>query len=156
EDRPAIEGIELRRLGPGDEARYRLAAEQVADGVPPPEQVTRLLTREDVVALAAFDGEEPVAFVVCFVLPDWEGAGPALLIYSVDTVEAYRRRGIAKALLAVAREAAVAQDCYEMWVLTDPDNEAGHALYRSAGGELEDGQSMFVFPLRRGEGGGAS
>jgi hypothetical protein len=38
----------------------------------------------------------------------------------------------------------------EMWVLTDLDNEAGNALYKSAGGQLENSPAnMYVFPIAK-------
>jgi hypothetical protein len=37
-----------------------------------------------------------------------------------------------------------------MWVLTEPDNVAGNALYKSAGGKLENSPTnMYVFTLAR-------
>lgn len=45
-----------------------------------------------------------------------------MLLYSLDVAEPYRRRGYGRAL-----------GFDEMWVLTDLDNEAGNATYRSVG-----------------------
>jgi ribosomal protein S18 acetylase RimI-like enzyme len=36
----------------------------------------------------------------------------------------------------------------EMWVLTEPDNAAGNALYQAAGGKLENSPAnMYVFAI---------
>ena len=53
--------------------------------------------------------------------------------------------------MAALLDYARALDCREAWVLTDADNTATRALYRSAGG-IEQAKTVYVtFPLVRAE-----
>lgn len=115
--------MEIRRLGPGDEDVVRALATR--------EPHTELLGDDRTHFLAAFDGEEPVGFAFGYVLPRRHGAPTTLFVYEVDVHERYRRRGIAKELMRRLGEESGAG---EGFVLTEPDNEAANALYRSLGG----------------------
>ena len=129
--------MEIRRLGPGDEGVVEALATRTAR--------TDLLRDEQTVFLVAFDDEQPVGFVLAHELPRRHGDATQLLVYEVDVDESHHRRGIGKALLgelaAIARERGIA----EGWVLTDEDNEAAMALYRSAGGILPQEVTMWEF-----------
>jgi len=118
--------VQIRRLGPGDEAVVRAIATR------PPH--FELLEDERTILLVAFDDGEPVGLVLAHHLPRRHDPPAKLLVYEVDVRESHRRRGIAKALLdelaGIARERGIPHG----WVLTDDDNDAGMALYRSAGG----------------------
>jgi ribosomal protein S18 acetylase RimI-like enzyme len=48
-------------------------------------------------------------------------------------------------LLQIARE----RSCYDMWVLTDADNEAALATYRTTGTTAESGHVMLTSDLAR-------
>jgi aminoglycoside 6'-N-acetyltransferase len=71
-------------------------------------------------------------------------------LYDVDVVESHRRRGIAKALLARLDELARERGIGEGFVLTEPDNDAANALYRSAGATRFE-VVMWDFSYVRGE-----
>ncbi len=53
-----------------------------------------------------------------------------LFIEELGTAPAQRRQGIAGNLVAAAIAHAEAQGCAELWLATDPENEAANALYR--------------------------
>jgi ribosomal protein S18 acetylase RimI-like enzyme len=58
----------------------------------------------------------------------------------VDTVEAFRRQGVAGAMLQRAREIARAMGAHSIWLGADEGNDAAQALYRSLGAqEIEPG-----------------
>jgi len=115
--------MEIRRLGPGDEEVVRTLATRTPQ--------VDLLRDERTVFVAAFDAGAPVGFAFGFVLPRRHGAPTILFVYEVGVDEAYRRRGIAKELM---RRLAAEAGAGEGFVLTEPDNEAANALYRSLGG----------------------
>ena len=122
-------GISIRLLEPGDESVVRELA--TYDGPGDPEA---LLADSRTLMLVAFDAGRPVAFVLAHELPRRHGPPAQLFVYEVDVAESHRRRGIATALLARLAELARERGIPAGFVLTEPDNGAANALYRSAGG----------------------
>jgi ribosomal protein S18 acetylase RimI-like enzyme len=118
--------MEIRRLGTGDEDVVRKLATR-----PPHFEV---LEDERTIFLVAFEDGEPVGFVLAHHLPRRHDPPAKLLVYEVDVAEAHQRQGVGKALLAELAEIARERGIRHGWVLTDDDNAAGMALYRSAGG----------------------
>ncbi len=58
----------------------------------------------------------------------------------VDTDEVFRRRGVAAAILRMARGIARDIGAHAVWLGADTGNDAAHALYRSLGAqEIEPG-----------------
>lgn len=122
--------MEIRRLGPGDEQTVVALATR--------EPQTTLLHDEGTIFLAAFEGDEPVGFILAYEYPRRHGLAKALLVYEVETDEAHRRRGIASALFAELEQIAKRRGIGEGWVLTDNDNVAANALYASRGGVAQE------------------
>jgi len=73
-----------------------------------------------------------------------------LLLYEVDVDEEHQRKGVGRAMIDFLSKLSAERGYREMWVLTDLDNEAGNALYKSAGGQLENSPAnMYVFPIAK-------
>jgi ribosomal protein S18 acetylase RimI-like enzyme len=70
-----------------------------------------------------------------------------LWINEVGVAPDYQRRGLAKRIVTELLAEGRSQGCREAWVLTDFDNEAARATYRSAGGIESGPQLMVTFPL---------
>jgi aminoglycoside 3-N-acetyltransferase I len=83
--------------------------------------------------VVAYDDGEQVGFVYVHDLPRRDGRRQFLL-YDVEVVESYRRRGIASRLMQRVAEAARERGVDEAFVLTEPDNDAANALYESLRG----------------------
>lgn len=124
--------MEIRRLGPGDEDVVRILATRPL----PPD--LELLRDERTIFLTAFEAGEPVGFVLAHDLPRRHDPPKKLLVYEIDVREDRRRRGIGGALMRELAKVARERGIRHGWVLTDYDNEAGLALYRSAGGRARD------------------
>ena len=117
----------IRRLGPKDAAVVRKLAEDVPQ--------TALLADEQTIFLAAFQEGEPVGFVFGYLLPRRHGDPSILFVYELGVDEAQRRQGIGRRLMVELGELAHSLGARTGFVLTEPDNEAANALYRSLGGE---------------------
>jgi ribosomal protein S18 acetylase RimI-like enzyme len=78
--------------------------------------------------------ENEVAGLLSFsVRPDLHHAGPAGLIEELIVSEAWRGRGIGKALLAEALSRLAARGCVEVAASVMPENARAIALYRAHG-----------------------
>jgi len=122
-------GISIRRLVPSDENLVRELATYEGPGDP-----EGLLADPRALMLVAFDDERPVGFVLAHELPRRHGDRSKLFVYEVDVAETHRRRGIGSELLARLADLARERGIRVGFVLTDEDNAAANALYRSAGG----------------------
>ncbi|HEX4182002.1 MAG TPA: GNAT family N-acetyltransferase [Caulobacteraceae bacterium] len=70
-----------------------------------------------------------------------------LWINEVGVSPAFHQRGFGKAIMARLLDQARADGCREAWVLTDEDNAAARALYRSAGGVESNAGLMVTYRL---------
>jgi ribosomal protein S18 acetylase RimI-like enzyme len=134
-------GVVIRRMGPGDGARVA-AAGRLFDSPPDPTWTERFLAEPTHHLLIGYRDDDPAGFVSAVEMthPD---KGTEMFLYELGVAAEWRRQGVAKALLAELVVLAVERGCYGMWVLTDDDNEAALASYRSAGGEREGSNVMF-------------
>jgi ribosomal protein S18 acetylase RimI-like enzyme len=95
--------------------------------------------------LVAFDGEAPAGFVTGVELLHPDKPGPEMFLYELGVDEAFRGRGIGRALVGSLTDLAWERGCYAMWALTDDANEAATATYQAAGGSREPESVMFVW-----------
>ncbi|NKB45445.1 MAG: GNAT family N-acetyltransferase [Alphaproteobacteria bacterium] len=63
---------------------------------------------------------------------------PELYIDNAGVTPAFQRQGIAKMLVAEIVSVGKSLGCEDVWVGTEPDNEAAKALYRSVGLKMTD------------------
>lgn len=73
-------------------------------------------------------------------------ARPYAIIENVVTDEAGRRKGYGKRVVTHALEAAWAEDCYKVMLLTGSTRESTHAFYRACG---FSGDDKHAFIMRR-------
>ena len=90
-----------------------------------------LLGDERTVFLGAFEDERPIGFAFGYVLPRRHGPPTTLFVYEIEVDGDHRGRGIGQELM---RRLAAEAGAEEGFVLTDADNAAANALYRSVGG----------------------
>jgi len=135
--------VDVRLLGPGDaHVLDRVAADVFDEPVDPALGAEFLADPRHHIAVAIDDGVV-VGFAsgVDYVHPD---KPRALWVNEVGVAPSHQGRGIGRrvvdALLAHARTLG----CREAWVLTDRDNTAARALYRSAGGGDAEGNTVMV------------
>jgi ribosomal protein S18 acetylase RimI-like enzyme len=134
--------VNIRRLGPGDGAvvtalaTYRPLTE---------DEARAFLADDDTIMLVAFDDEEPVGFVLAYVLRRRHGDARQLFVYEVGVAESHRRRGIGAALLRGLEALAVGNGIERGFVLTVRENIAAMSLYRSAGGREESEDVVWDF-----------
>jgi aminoglycoside 3-N-acetyltransferase I len=113
------------------------------------EQGELFLKNPDNALFLATVEEKIVGFLSGHRLQRFDDRKAEVLIYEVGVNEDNRRKGIAKAMLHAVKNWAKEVGADEAWVLTYSSNEAGMALYKSAGGEEDEpGTRMFTFGVK--------
>jgi aminoglycoside 3-N-acetyltransferase I len=70
-----------------------------------------------------------------------------LYVDEVDTDEAFRRQGVATAMLQAAGEVARGLGAHALWLGADDGNEAAHALYRSLGAQEIEPATIYTYVI---------
>lgn len=71
--------------------------------------------------------------------------GTEMFLYELAVDDEHRRQGIGKALVHSLSELAREHGCYDMWVLTDEDNEAALRTYESSGADQSSRHVMLTW-----------
>lgn len=75
-----------------------------------------------------------VSSCVCVIIPNLtHNQQPYALIENVVTDKAYRKRGLASACLAYAKQLAIDNNCYKMMLLTGSKKRSTHKFYQKNG-----------------------
>jgi ribosomal protein S18 acetylase RimI-like enzyme len=141
--------VKIILLKPGDEELLARAEGVFNSNVPPRARCAMLLREPSYVMVVAMtDDNDIMGRIYGNVLHRFEATD--LLLYEVDVLDAHQRKGVGRAMLDYLSTLCTRRGYGEMWVLTEPDNEAGNALYKSAGGKLENSPTnMYVFVFAR-------
>ena len=124
--------MRIEHLGRGDQEKLA-AIEEFLDGPIKADAAGRFLDDPTHHMLIAYLDHLPAGFVsgVEMTHPD---KGTEMFGYELGVGEAYRRRGVATALVEALEKLAGQRGCYGMWVLCDDDYEAALKTYRKTGG----------------------
>jgi ribosomal protein S18 acetylase RimI-like enzyme len=103
-------------------------------GAAPAQVAARIRACRGVVTtfLGEIDGE-PVGFAFLRLVPHIQGDEPYAELTDIFVEPAFRRRGVARALLAHVEAAARVAGASEVVLITGCDNETAQAAYRAAG-----------------------
>jgi ribosomal protein S18 acetylase RimI-like enzyme len=122
------------------------AAAALFDHPPRPDATERFLREPGHHLLLAYVDGAPAGMVTGVELthPD---KGTEMFLYELGVDEAYRNRGIGRALAAALAELARERGCYGMWVLTDDDNPAAIKAYSAAGAVPQESTRLLWWEL---------
>lgn len=93
----------------------------------------RLLTADNFIAVGAFTGDKVIGGIAGYILPKFEQPRKELYIYDLAVDAAYRRRGVATAMIEELKNAAAARGIYVIFVQADYGDDAAVALYTRLG-----------------------
>ena len=129
-----MDPIRLHLLTPDDHAALCAVSPGLFDNPVDPDQARAFLADPANLIVIAWDGDGAVSFASGTILrhPD---KPPSLFVNEVGTRDSHLRQGLARRVLTHLFDAARARGCQGLWVVTEPDNTAALALYRSLGGE---------------------
>ncbi|WP_434589645.1 GNAT family N-acetyltransferase [Streptomyces sp. A5-4] len=128
---PRPESTRATRIRRATTVAELTAAEHLFDGPARPEWAERFLAAPGHLMLVAYVDGAPAGMVSGIEMhhPD---KGTEMCLYELSVAEAYRRRGVGRALTQALASYARELGCYDMWVGVDLDNDAALATYRSA------------------------
>jgi GNAT superfamily N-acetyltransferase len=114
-------------------------------------QGLRFLSDPANLLLVAFWGDAPCGFATAHRLPRFDRRQASVLLYEIGVDEPFQRRGIGTALVEAVKRWATDVGADEVWVPTEPANDAARALYLATGGQEDQaGVTMFAYPLPHG------
>jgi aminoglycoside 3-N-acetyltransferase I len=111
--------------------------ESYASKPPSEEYLSRLLGKDTCIALAVFDGDMVIGGVTAYVLEKFEQERKEIYLYDLAVLKAYRRQGIATALINKLKDIAKEIGAYVIYVQADHGDDAAIALYESFGKKEE-------------------
>lgn len=138
--------VEIRYVGPGDEALFDRVAPDVFDHPVERRQLSHYLATPGHHLMVAIVGGEIVGQVAAVVHRHPDGRLTELYIDEVGVSPAFQRRGIARSLLDAMLAFGKELGCREAWVGTEPDNVAAKALYEARSAPAE-AFAMYVLRL---------
>ena len=139
---------EVKLLGPADSNILDNVAAEVFDDPIVISSAREFLNDARHRLVVALDDNLVVGFVSAVIYLHPDKTAPELWINEIGVAPTHQRQGIGKMLLQYLLENARQWGCVEAWVLTERDNIAAMAMYRSAGGvEERPDPTMFTFHL---------
>jgi ribosomal protein S18 acetylase RimI-like enzyme len=139
---------EIKRLGPTDLDILGHVAADVFDDPIVISSAREFLNDPRHRLVVALDGDLVVGFVSAVIYLHPDKSAPELWINEIGVAPTHQQQGIGKTLLRSILEDARQSGCTEAWVLTERDNMAAMAMYKSAGGvEESPDPTMFTFLL---------
>ena len=134
----------IRRLVPGDEATLEALVRDRKERHLDPAAATSLLARTDIAVFAAFLDGWRAGFALTHFLPRIDRSQEMAYRHELDVAPQARRRGLGRGLVEAVRDLARERGAMEAWVITEEDNDAAAATYRSAG-FAQEGETAIVF-----------
>lgn len=134
--------MRIERLGPDQvddmHAANRLFNEVFGDegykGEPAGDgHLHKLLSDRKFIALVAFADDEMVGALAAYELVKYEAERSEIYIYDLAVLEAYRRQGVATALIEALKPVAEAIGAWVVFVQADPPDAPAVALYDKLG-----------------------
>ena len=104
-------------------------------GAEPPDDayVARILSKDNVIALAALGGDQVIGGLVAYQLDKLERARSEIYLYDLAVAEAHRRVGIATALISQLQAIAAERGAWVIYVQADYADPPAIALYEKLG-----------------------
>ena len=142
--------MHVRRLAPEEEGEV-LGAASLFDETPQPAAVRAYLADHRNVFLLAYEAGQPVGFLRGTELGQLKSDRRQMFLYEIAVKEGARRRGYGRALIEWLVRECRERGFEEIFVFTDPANEAAMMLYRSTGAVTETpADRMLVYQLQPG------
>lgn len=144
-------GERIRRLGPEEVAQAAEVVRAFKGSSRSPGSLDVFLRNPANFLLVAEERGEAAGFLTAHRLERADREAGQMFVYEVGVAAAWRRRGVATALLRKITALAREEGMFEAFVLTSRSNEAARDLYARTGAVVEDDSAvLFVYPFEEG------
>lgn len=137
------DSIVFTRLGPNDDTWFDAALDLFAIAFEDPENFSaarpsrgyrkRLLSKDEFILLVAISNQNVVGALAAYELQKFEQERSEFYIYDLAVNEDWRRRGIARTLIARLKSISEENSGSAIYVQTDYEDDAAIALYTALG-----------------------
>ncbi len=138
----------MRRLRPGDEEEAGRIAAVWHSAKGEESEYSAFLSDRQAYILAAYVEGELAGFLIGYELKRLETSRPMMLLYTIDVLPEFRRKGVGTKLVNELKRFCVRRGALKMFVITSESNLPALALYRSTGGKRESSDDV-VFVYRQ-------
>lgn len=138
-----VEAFTVRQLTPNDMglipawlSMFGRAFDEIeayTDAPPSEDYLTRLLSGDQFIGLAALEGGAVIGGLAAYELKKFEQERSEIYIYDLAVDEAHRRRGVATSLIEALKPIAKARGAYVIYVQADYGDDPAIALYTKLG-----------------------
>jgi ribosomal protein S18 acetylase RimI-like enzyme len=98
--------------------------------------------------LVAYKESQPCGITVVHELRRLDGLAPKFFLYTIDTLPAYQRQGVASAIMEEVKRIGREINTRGLFLITNESNTAAMALYRSTGGcRKATDEAMFEYEI---------
>lgn len=133
----------IQRLAAGDIAQFRALnalfgkafedAEHYASKPPSDAYIAKVLTKDHIIPLVALSEEQVIGGLVAYELDKLEQERSEIYIYDLAVADAFRRQGVATALIRHLGAIASSRGAWVIYVQADYDDDPAIALYTKVG-----------------------
>ncbi len=143
-----MQPISIERLSTMDSRTLEQVRADFDDSDWQAERIREFLSDQNNLLIAAKAAERIVGLLVGHRLARLDSQRAQVLLYEIDVLPDFQKRGIASAMIERLKELAQATAACEVWVVTNRSNEAAMRLYRSTGGTAKhDDDVVFEYKL---------
>ena len=140
--------LKIKVLSPTDISLLSNVADDVFDNPVDEKYAVEFLNDPRHHIVAAIDNDTMIGFAsaVNYIHPD---KPPELWINEVGVATSHQKKGIGKALMKEMLLLGQELGCKTAWVLTEKDNIPANGIYKSVGGNVDEGDTvMYEFDIK--------
>lgn len=123
--------VQIRLLSVADEPLLATVPQEFGLGRVPEGRAALLLSNPANLWIAAVEDGQVVGLLIGHEIPLLDKT--EMLLFSIDTKEGYRRRGIGRDMVHLMREVCVSRGISSIWIPTNERNAGAMAFYRALG-----------------------
>jgi ribosomal protein S18 acetylase RimI-like enzyme len=144
--------LDVRRLLPSDAEQafqaIRSLKHSMSNLIIDIKYVEKLLHNPSNVFIAALDENQPIGYLLAYLLDRFDHEQQMLCVYEIEVVEHRRGNGIGRSMIEALQEFCQEADLHKAWTITDQSNTAAIRLFQSSGARAEQQGVDTIFVWR--------